>query len=96
MYSIKVVSDREAVYQFASYVRSVQGVKDVYVEVGEALYERPHTKFFIHFSIHEYYDTDKVLCEIACLVELGRFTYVHYRDEAIERAFASVKYESYS
>lgn len=41
MYTLKIVSDREALYQFASYVRVVQGVEDVYVEVGEPLYEHP-------------------------------------------------------
>ena len=27
MYTLKIVSDREALYQFASYVRGVQGVE---------------------------------------------------------------------
>ncbi|MED1268312.1 DUF3928 domain-containing protein, partial [Bacillus mycoides] len=29
------------------------------------------------------------------LVELGRFTYVHYHNEEIEEAFEVVKYESF-
>ena len=44
MYTLKIVSDREALYQFASYVRVVQGVEDVYVEVGRT---------FIRTSINE-------------------------------------------
>ncbi|MFX3624084.1 MAG: DUF3928 family protein [Ectobacillus sp.] len=95
MYTLKIVSDREAVYQFASYVRCVQGVEDVYVEVGTALYEHPLMKFYVHFSIRPDYDTEIALREIARLVEMGRFTYLHYRDEAIEKAFESVKYESH-
>ncbi|MGQ0518335.1 DUF3928 family protein, partial [Bacillus sp. D-CC] len=47
MYTLKIVSDREALYQFASYVRVVQGVEDVYVEVGEPLYEHPLMKFYV-------------------------------------------------
>ncbi|MFD3447928.1 DUF3928 family protein [Microbacteriaceae bacterium 4G12] len=93
MYKIKIVSSREAIYQFASFVRCVQGVEDIYVEVGEALYEDPLMKFYVHFSIREDYEQDIAMKEIARLVELGRFTYVHYRDEVIERAFESVKYE---
>ena len=37
----------------------------------------------------------KALQEIARLVELGRFTYVHYRNDEIEEAFEAVKYESF-
>ncbi|MDM5156217.1 DUF3928 family protein [Bacillus sp. DX1.1] len=95
MYTFKIVSDREAVYQFASYVRVVQGVKDVYVEVGESLYEHPLMKFYVHITIEEAYEKTKALQEIARLVELGRFTYVHYRNEEIEKAFEDVKYESF-
>ncbi|MDM5189734.1 DUF3928 family protein [Bacillus sp. DX4.1] len=95
MYTFKIVSDREAVYQFASYVRVVQGVKDVYVEVGESLYEHPLMKFYVHITIEEVYEKTKALQEIARLVELGRFTYVHYRNEEIEKAFEDVKYESF-
>ncbi|MGF9962940.1 DUF3928 family protein [Bacillus rhizoplanae] len=94
MYTFKIVSDREAIYQFASYAQVVQGVENVYVEVGEPLYERPFMKFYVHISIKQGYEQAKALREIARLVELGRFTYVHYRDEEIERAFEEVKYES--
>ncbi|PFD45953.1 DUF3928 domain-containing protein [Bacillus cereus] len=94
MYTLKIVSDREALYQFASYVRVAQGVEDVYVEVGEPLYEHPLMKFHVHITIEEKYDQYKALQEIARLVELGRFTYVHYRNEEIEEAFETVKYES--
>jgi hypothetical protein len=94
MYTFKIVSDREAVYQFASYVQVVQGVENVYVEVGEPLYEHPLMKFYVHVSIKQEYEQAKALREIARLVELGRFTYVHYRDEKIEKAFEEVKYES--
>ena len=41
------------------------------------------------------YDQHKALQEIARLVELGRFTYVHYSNEEIEEAFEAVKYESF-
>ncbi|MGG3519315.1 DUF3928 family protein [Bacillus pseudomycoides] len=95
MYTLKIVSDREAVYQFASYVKVVQGVKDVYVEVGESLYEHPLMKFYVQVTIEETYEKQKTLQEIARLVELGRFTYVHYRNEEIEKAFEAVKYESF-
>ncbi|AJH20764.1 DUF3928 family protein [Bacillus mycoides] len=95
MYTLKIVSDREALYQFASYVRVVQGVEDVYVEVGEPLYEHPLMKFYVHITIEETYDQHKALQEIARLVELGRFTYVHYHNEEIEEAFEVVKYESF-
>ncbi|WP_242143599.1 MULTISPECIES: DUF3928 family protein [unclassified Bacillus cereus group] len=95
MYTLKIVSDREAVYQFASYVKVVQGVENVYVEVGEPLYEHPLMKFYVHFAIQEAYENEKALKEIARLVELGRFTYVHYRNEEIEQAFEAVKYESF-
>ncbi|WP_020059366.1 DUF3928 family protein [Bacillus sp. 123MFChir2] len=95
MYTLKIVSDREAIYQFASYVQVIQGVENVYVEVGEALYEHPLMKFYVHVDINEKYEQEKALREIARLVELGRFTYVHYRDEEIEKAFEDVKYESH-
>lgn len=95
MYTLKIVSDREAIYQFASYVRVIQGVEDVYVEIGESLYEHPLMKFYIHITIEETYEKQKALQEIARLVELGRFTYVHYRNEEIENAFEVVKYESF-
>ncbi|MEH7459936.1 DUF3928 domain-containing protein [Bacillus pseudomycoides] len=95
MYTLKIVSDREAVYQFASYVRVVQGVEEVHVEVGESLYEHPLMKFYVHVTIEETYEKQKALQEIARLVELGRFTYVHYRNEEIEKAFEAVKYESF-
>ena len=92
MYTLKIVSDREALYQFASYVRVVQGVEDVYVEVGEPLYEHPLMKFYVHIKLKETYEQHKALQEIARLVELGRFTYVHYRNDEIEEAFEAVKY----
>ena len=95
MYTLKIVSDREALYQFASYVRVVQGVEDVYVEVGEPLYEHPLMKFYVHIKLKETYEQHKALQEIARLVELGRFTYVHYRNDEIEEAFEAVKYESF-
>ncbi|OUB10595.1 DUF3928 domain-containing protein [Bacillus thuringiensis serovar yunnanensis] len=95
MYTLKIVSDREALYQFASYVRVVQGVEDVYVEVGEPLYEHPLMKFYVHIKLKETYEQHKALQEIARLVELGRFTYVHYRNDEIEEAFEVVKYESF-
>ena len=94
MYTLKIVSDREALYQFASYVRVVQG-EDVYVEVGEPLYEHPLMKFYVHIKLEETYEQHKALQEIARLVELGRFTYVHYRNDEIEEAFEAVKYESF-
>ncbi|WP_242225409.1 DUF3928 family protein [Bacillus cereus group sp. BfR-BA-01380] len=93
MYTLKIVSDREAIYQFASYAQVVQGVENVYVEVGESLYEHPLMKFYVHVTVKEGYEQGKALREVARLVELGRFTYVHYRDEEIERAFEDVKYE---
>lgn len=95
MYTFKIVSEREAVYQFASYVKVVQGVKDVYVEVSDTLYEQQFMKFYVHISIKEDYETEKAMKEIARLVELGRFTYVHYRDEEIEKAVEAVKYEGH-
>lgn len=95
MYTLKIVSDREAIYQFASYVQVVQGVENACVEVGESLYEQPLMKFYVHITIKEGYEQGKVLQEIARLVGLGRFTYVHYQDEEIEKAFEDVKYESH-
>lgn len=95
MYTFKIVSEREAVYQFASYVNMVQGVKEVYVEAGDTLYEKQFMKFYVHISMKEGYETAKAMKEIARLVELGRFTYVHYRDEEIEKAFEAVKLENY-
>lgn len=70
-------------------------MEDVYVEVGEPLYEHPLMKFYVHIKLEETYEQHKALQEIARLVELGRFTYVHYRNDEIEEAFEAVKYESF-
>ncbi|WP_412839868.1 DUF3928 family protein, partial [Bacillus paranthracis] len=58
------------------------------------------TDSFMHsfLNIYEFCNTleqHKALQEIARLVELGRFTYVHYRNDEIEEAFEAVKYESF-
>lgn len=93
MYTIKVLSNRETVYQLASYIRSVKGVKDVYVEVGKQGSEHQQGKFSLQFSI----DTENVqptLQEIARLVKLSRFTYVQYHDNDMEEAFEAIKLES--
>ncbi|WP_416827052.1 DUF3928 family protein [Ectobacillus polymachus] len=92
MYTLKVLSNREAVYQLASYIRSVKGVENVYVEVGTHIPEQNTAKFSLHFAIETEY-VQPALQEIARLVKLSRFTYVQYHDNEMEEAFETVKFE---
>ncbi|MCP8970829.1 DUF3928 family protein [Ectobacillus ponti] len=96
MYTFKIISGREAVYQFASYIRCIPGVEDVRVEDAHTSYERGWKKFFVRIALQAAGEEKEALREIARLLELSRFTYVHYNDAAIEQAFEDVKYESFA